>query len=137
MAGFDKAFMFGHATYDGVQGITMELWRGISSRMWFEPATGFKKKCIKVRSMVPSGPDDPDMVLDAAMAFCPWAFASVPEYQSMYNRMETELLLDFNLHRGIPEEWARVRELVRPIFNKMTIYHADIKPLQGVTGWCQ
>lgn len=136
MAGYEKAYMFGHATHDGVNGITMELWQGASSRMWLEPAKGFKNKnIIKVRTMVPERPNDPDMLLDAAMAFCPGAFKGVPEYQKMYNRIEPDLFLDFNAHKGVPEEWAQVRELVRPIFEKMTIYSADIKPLQGVSGW--
>lgn len=135
MAGYEKAYMFGHATYDGVKEIMMELWQGTSSRMWLEPATGFRGRDIKVKTMVPEKPNDPDMLLNAAMAFCPQTFKAVPEYRKMYQKLKPDLFLDFNAHIGVPEEWAQVRELVRPIFEKMTIYSADIKPLQGVSGW--
>ena len=75
MAGFDKSVFFGHATYDGINGITMELWRGVSSRMWFEAARGFKRRAQRVEVIVPKGPNDPDMLLDAAMVFLPEGFS--------------------------------------------------------------
>ena len=132
MAGFDKSVFFGHATYDGINGITMELWRGVSSRMWFEAARGFKRRAQRVEVIVPKGPNDPDMLLDAAMAFCPKVFQDVPGYTRMYESLEPRSYLDFDMDEGVPADWAAIRELARPVFRQLTTYEADIRPLQGV-----
>lgn len=132
MAGFDKSVFFGHATYDGINGITMELWRGVSSRMWFEAARGFKRRAQRVEVIVPKGPNDPDMLLDAAMAFCPKVFQDVPGYTRMYESLEPRSYLDFDMDEGVPADWAAIRELARPVFRQLTIYEAYIRPLQGV-----
>lgn len=132
MAGFDKSVFFGHATYDGINGITMELWRGVSSRMWFEAARGFKRRAQRVEVIVPKGPNDPDMLLDAAMAFCPKVFQDVPGYTRMYESLEPRSYLDFDMDEGVSADWAAIRELARPVFRQLTIYEADIRPLQGV-----
>ena len=132
MAGFDKSVFFGHATYDGINGITMELWRGVSSRMWFEAARGFKRRAQRVEVIVPKGPNDPDMLLDAAMAFCPKVFQDVPGYTRMYESLEPRAYLEFDMDEGVPAAWAAIRELARPVFRQLTIYEADIRPLQGV-----
>ena len=132
MAGFDKSVFFGHATYDGINGITMELWRGVSSRMWFEAARGFKRRAQRVEVIVPQGPNDPDMLLAAAMAFCPKVFQDVPGYTRMYESLEPRSYLDFDMDEGVPADWAAIRELARPVFRQLTIYEADIRPLQGV-----
>lgn len=132
MAGFDKSVFFGHATYDGINGITMELWRGVSSRMWFEAARGFKRRAQRVEVIVPKGQNDPDMLLDAAMAFCPKVFQDVPGYTRMYESLEPRSYLDFDMDEGVPADWAAIRELARPVFRQLTIYEADIRPLQGV-----
>ena len=132
MAGFDKSVFFGHATYDGINGITMELWRGVSSRMWFEAARGFKRRAQRVEVIVPKGPNDPDMLLDAAMAFCPKVFQDVPGYTRMYESLEPRSYLDFDMDEGVTADLAAIRELARPVFRQLTIYEADIRPLQGV-----
>ena len=132
MAGFDKCILFGHAGYDDINGIRMELWRGVSSRMWFEAAPGFRGKGQRVDVVIPKGPEDPDMLLDAALAFYPEAFRKVPGYDRMYQSLAKHARLDFDLGKGIPAEWAAIRELARPVFKDLTIYEADIRPLQGV-----
>jgi hypothetical protein len=82
--------------------------------------------------VIPKGPEDPDMLLDAALAFYPGAFRKVPGYDRMYQSLDEHSRLDFDLGEGIPAEWAAVRELARPVFKNLTIYEADIRPLQGV-----
>lgn len=132
MAGFDKCVFFGHAGYDGINGIELELWRGVSSRMWFEVARGFKHRGLRVDVIVPKGPNDPDMLLDAAMAFYPKAFRDVPGYTRMYESLEPRSYLDFDMDEGVPADWAAIRELARPVFRQLTIYEADMRPVQGV-----
>ena len=134
MAGYDKIFLFGRPGPDGVTDITMELWRGGNERMWLEPAPGFKGRNVKVTSLIPQSPCDPDMLLDAAMAFCPQEFAKVPEYGKMYQKLKPGSRLDFNLGQGVPEEWGTIRELVRPVFGKMAVFGAEIEPWKG-KGW--
>lgn len=128
MAGYDKIFLFGRPVVEGVTEITMELWQGGNGRMWLEPAAGFKGAEVKVTALIPNRPDDPDMLLDAAMAFCPRAFADVREYREMYGKLKPGSKLDFNLDRNVPEEWDTIRALVRPVYEKMAIFSADIKP---------
>lgn len=86
----------------------------------------------RVDVVIPKGPEDPDMLLDAALAFYPEAFRKVPGYEHMYQSLAEHARLDFDLGKGIPAEWAAVRELARPVFKDLTIYEADIRPLQGV-----
>ena len=50
----------------------------------------------------------------------------------MYQSLAKHARLDFDLGKGIPAEWAAIRELARPVFKDLTIYEADIRPLQGV-----
>jgi hypothetical protein len=118
---------------DGVNPIAFQILVGEGNRQWleahyFDPEI---KPLGKVRTIIPAGPDHPDALLDACIAFFPQHFVScrsLPGVRSKLNETET---LDFDLGRGdIPYTCGDLREEARPLFRKLNIWKAELVPLQ-------
>ena len=77
MAGFSKSFILGGEggvmEADGVNPISLFILVGDADRQWLEPV--YVNKNIKpignIKVIIPPGPDDPRMLLDACQAFAP------------------------------------------------------------------
>ena len=118
---------------DGVNPIEFMILVGHSSRQWLEPHY-FDSSITpigKLRVFVPAGPDDPDALLDACIAFCPRHFRSCPTLVEVETSLRETDRLDFDdSPRDIPAAWARLREEARPIFAAMNIWRADLTPIE-------
>lgn len=127
MAGFDKIWIIGDETYDVVNPIRKIILEGISSRMWFELSKGYRNKLNKVKVMIPSGPRDFRMMIDMCMCFYPEVFFENEHYAAMWEKLPQRARIDFDLDNGVPEDWNSIRQEIIPIFDKLSVFSADIE----------
>ncbi len=139
MAGFNKLYVIGEQGgfmgADGVNPIEFMLLVGDAGRQWIEPL--YVDVSIKplgaLKNIVPEGPDFPDSILDACLAFAPAYFGQCPSLKAVrkeLNAMDDMEQLDFDQgqHR-LPASWATLREEARPLFWQMNVWRADFVPL--------
>ncbi len=135
MAGYSKIYVIGSPGgfmgADGVNTIEFMILVGDASRQWLEPK--YFDKSIKpigqINNIVPLGPDHPDSLLDACIAFCPRHFRSCPSLQEVENNLHGIKKMDFDATPEIiPPAWEQLREEARPIFSNMHIWVADLVP---------
>jgi hypothetical protein len=136
MAGFSTLYVIGgqggFIGADGVNPIEMMIMVGEGSRQWLE--AHYLDKSLKpigsVRRIVPEGPDHPNALLDACIAFCPHHFRNCPSYPAVEAALKGAEFLDFDANpKGIPAAWPSLREEARPVFKKIGIWRADLVPL--------
>jgi hypothetical protein len=131
MAGFSQAYVLGARNYDGVNPIELMLLVGEGERRWFEPlyvnAPAQPLGALKV--FVAAGPDHPDALLDACLAFHPSAFAACPSRAAVASALgeETRLALG-HAPADLQRLWATLREEARPLFEKLPISEAKFVP---------
>jgi hypothetical protein len=77
---------------------------------------------------VPEGPDDPNALLDACLAFYPTAFAQCPSMKQVKSKLAKAERLDFDLGKNkIPREWDQLRSEARGPFSELNIFEAELK----------
>jgi hypothetical protein len=135
MAGFSKAYVLGPRNYDGVNPIELMLLVGDADRQWFEPlyvAAGLHSLGA-LKTLIPAGPDDPDALLDACLAFHPSAFAACPSLAQVEAALgrETRLAIG-HAPPAVAAPWKTLREEARPIFAKLSISEARFVPRKPV-----
>jgi len=96
--------------------ILMTIFRGDGGRIWYEPH--YLDKSIKpigeIAVTIPNGPEDPNQLLDALIAFAPKFFEKCPSLAGVKNKLAEKKRLDFDLHQDdIPEDWNKLREEAR------------------------
>ena len=96
--------------------ILMTIFRGDGGRIWYEPH--YLDKSIKpigeIAVTIPNGPEDPNQLLDALIAFAPKFFEECPSLAGVKNKLAEKKRLDFDLHQDdIPEDWDKLREEAR------------------------
>ncbi len=137
MAGFSKLYVVGglggFMGADGVNPIEFMILVGNADRQWLEPH--YLDQSInpigRVRAIVPAGPDHPDSLLDACIAFCPRYFKSCPSLAKVESALRNVERLDFDARvQDIPEDWASLREEARPLFAATNVWQADLVPIQ-------
>lgn len=135
MAGFSKFYVIGgqggFMGADGVNPIEFLVLVGEADRQWLEPH--YFDTSIdpigKLRVIIPAGPNQPDSLLDACIAFYPRHFGGCPSLGEVEAALRNAERLDFNADpQGIPPAWARLREEARPLFAEMNIWQADLVP---------
>jgi len=131
MAGFSKAYIIGPRNYDGVNPIELMLLVGDADRQWFEPlyvAAGLHSLGA-LKTLIPAGPDDPDALLDACLAFHPSAFAACPSLAQVEAALggETRLAIR-HAPPAVVAPWKTLREEARAIFAKLSISEARFVP---------
>ena len=137
MAGYSKIYVVGGLGgcmgADGVNPIEFLILVGDADRQWLEPHY-FDSSIMpigSVRVIVPLGPDHPDSLLDACIAFCPRHFTSCPSFAEVESALRETDRLDFDARpQRIPVAWANLREEARPLFAAMNIWHADLMPIK-------
>jgi hypothetical protein len=133
MAGYSKIYVVGglggFMGSDGVNPIEFLLLVGDADRQWVEPHY-FDKRIEpigKLGVMVPTGANDPDLLLDACIAFYPIHFASCPSLSKVESALSSADRLD--LHFGpseIQSLWKVLREEARSLLSEMNIWQADL-----------
>ena len=82
----------------------------------------------RVKVIIPVGPDHPDALIDACLAFFPEYFESCPSLAQVAEELANARRIDFDLD-GEPTGWAQLREEARPLFKKMIIYEAVLNKI--------
>ena len=136
MSGYTKTFAVGgeggFAGADGINPLQFFILQGDGSRQWLEVCY-FNKK-IKpigaIQKIIPNGPDHPDALLDACIAFYPQFFLACPSLEKVSTLLANEKTLDFNARpQNIPVEWESLRKEARPLFEGLNIWQAEFEPL--------
>ena len=67
----------------------------------------------RIEVIVPAGPDHPDALIDAFLAFFPKYFESCPSLAQVAEGLANARRIDFHLD-GEPAGWTQLREEARP-----------------------
>ena len=137
MAGYSKLYVVGgRGGFDGADGVNpidLVILVGESDRQWLE-ARYFNEAMAplgNIKVIVPAGPDRPDSLLDACIAFCPDHFRGCPALADVRAELGETERMDAHLHpRGMPPSWRRLREEARPAFARMNIWKANLVPVR-------
>ena len=135
MSGINKVYyvggLGGFMGADGINPIGFEIWVGNADRQWLE--VHYVKKGIrplgKMKSFIPNGPDHPDSLLDACIAFFPEHFRSCPSLAKVREEIKDTERIDFSEGIDVPPSWSKLREEARPLFKKLHIFKADLKEM--------
>lgn len=136
MAGYSKIYCIGDDGWDGINPIYFQILVGDADRQWLEPRY-FDRRIRpigRVTVIIPAGPDHPDALIDACVAFSPKYFESCPSLIQVSEVLERKRRIDFHLD-GEPIGWAQLREEARPYFKKITVYEAELNKIQGRSLW--
>jgi hypothetical protein len=137
MAGYSALYCIGglggYGGADGINPIQMQIWVGVAHRLWFE-AHYFDssiKPIGKIKVIVPDGPDDPNALIDACLAFYPRAFAQCASMAAVQSKLAQAEQLDFDTGRNeIPQEWHQLRSEAREPFRQLHIFEAELRMIQ-------
>ena len=135
MAGFYKLYVVGGAGgfmgADGVNPIDYILAVGASDRMWFEVRDSRPQRpAASVTATIPAGPNDPNALIDAILAFDLNRFAECPSFPEVRDELVGVERLDFDRSIDIPSGWARLREEAKPIIAQMGIWEAELQKVR-------
>ena len=136
MSGINKVYyvggLGGFMGADGINPICFEIWVGDADRQWLE--VHYVKEGIKplgkMKSFVPKGPDHPNSLLDACVAFFPEHFGSCPTLAKVRDEIKDTKWIDFSENIDVPPSWSKLREEARPLFKKLHIFKADLKEMR-------
>ncbi|MBL8028724.1 MAG: hypothetical protein JNL74_20030 [Fibrobacteres bacterium] len=129
MAGFTKMYCIGEEGgfqgCDGMNRIFLQILIGHGNRMWLEAVyfDSTTKPLGKVKRIVPEDPEDPDILLDACIAFYPEAFKKCPSLERAEKSLGRKEFWDFNVN-GIPSIWKQLRKEAAEYFKQLIIYEA-------------
>ena len=108
----------------------LQILVGGNFRQWLRPVY-FRDSDIRpissIKTIVPDGPNNKNMLIDACIAFAPTFFKdchSLDNVQNLINKSSS--LLDFNSKDGgVPKEWVKLREQAKETFDKLKIYEFE------------
>ena len=83
----------------------------------------------RIKVIIPAGPDHPDALIDACLAFFPEHFESCPSLAQVAERLANARRIDFDMD-GEPTGWAQLREEARPLFRDLVIYEAELNKVE-------
>ena len=139
MADFDKIYTITNNLFESndVAPITsknskidfiLEVWS--TSRMWIEARymVDTIRPIANIKTIVPEGPNDPNILIDACITFAPIYFKDCLSLQSVEDELNKSkvIKLDFDLNNNIPLNWSNLREEAKPIFDKLRIYEGKM-----------
>jgi len=114
---------------DGVNPIEFLILVGEGGRQWLEPHY-FDTSITpigRLRTIIPEGPNHPNSLLDACIAFCPRYFSSCPSLAEVDLALQDAERLDFDADAAsIPAAWAKLREEARPLYAALNRWQADL-----------
>ena len=126
------AYFIGHAGYDGLNPIKAIIVVGNSDRQWLQAIDIHKKSKTlgKIQTIIPQGPDDPDSIIDAIIAFAPDYFLNCPSFEQVSKDCQHLSVLDFDLSLDkIPKSWFSLREEAKKIIPSIGIFKAPFTPV--------
>jgi len=136
MAGFSKIYCVGGSGgfqgADGVNPILFQILVGDASRQWLQVHyfDQTMKPLGEIKTIVPEGPNNPNALLDACIAFFPLHFQDCPSLAQVAISLRDVQHLDFDLGMSeIPDGWAALRAEALPAFRALNIWQADLVPL--------
>jgi hypothetical protein len=131
MAGYTKTYVVGgeggFMGADGINPLQFFILVGDGNRQWLE--VHYVEEGIRpigrIKKIIPEGPDHPNALIDACIAFYPALFKSCPSLPLIEKKLANEKMLDFHAReQDIPEEWSELREEARPLFTKLNLWKA-------------
>ncbi len=137
MAGYSRIYCIGGVGgvrgHDGINPMELQIWVGDSDRQWLKPH--YIKRSIRplgaVKCLIPEGPDHPNALIDACVAFYPDHFRDCPSLPVVAELLAGVERLDFDLGKeNIPEEWPQLRSEARPLFQELNIFEARLHPIK-------
>ena len=144
MAGISKIYCIGgeggFLGSDGMNPIDFQILVGDANRQWLEVQYFNKdiRPIGRVRVIIPKGPDHPDALIDACLAFFPEYFESCPSLAQVVEALGNVPRIDFHLD-GEPSGWAQLRKEAKPLFKYLVIYKTELQKVNGVeqsmSGW--
>jgi len=99
-----------------------------SDRMWLK-AKYFDisiKPIGKIKILIPNGPFDPDMILEALLVFAPVIFESCPTIKIIKDKLKDKQKLQLDGSEVIPTEWNILLQEAKMFFNKNISIQNDI-----------
>lgn len=135
MAGIVKLYLVGSpGGFMGADGVVPELqiMVGASSREWLEPVylSSELGRLGNVSTIIPAGPNDPNKILDACIAFAPAWFEECPSMGAVRAQLDAgQTALDLD-HGDVPEAWAALREEARERFARLMIVEGELRTVQ-------
>ena len=132
MAGISKIYCIGgeggFLGEDGANPIALQIWVGDADRQWLE--VRYFDRRIKpignVTVIVPNGPDDPNSLIDACIAFLPDYFSGCEHLPKVREGLTGANRIDFDVD-GEPNGWGALRREARGAFRKLKIWEAELK----------
>ena len=125
MGAITKAFFVAkcHLNHDYVISpgdLILAIFRGDGGRIWYESHSLSEKVSPlgNITRIVPSGPEDPNQILDALITFAPDYFDTCPSMKTVKEKLQGISFLDFDSGDGIPSEWEQLRSEVKKVLNK-------------------
>lgn len=137
MAGYSKIYCIGgeggFLGADGMNPIDFQILVGDGDRQWLEVRYFNRdiKPIGRVRVIIPAGPDHPNSLIDACLAFFPEYFESCPSLAQVIEALGNVSRIDFDLD-GEPFGWSQLREEAKPLFKYLVIYKADLQKINGL-----
>ena len=136
MAGISEVYAIGgqggFLGGDGVNPVEVLILVGHSDRMWFEPRY-FDRDIWpigRIQVTIPAGPEDPNALIDACLAFYPDYFSTCEALWIVQRELADWHRLDFDADaKNIPPEWDELRDQARPLFEQMHIWHGKLAPV--------
>lgn len=136
MAGFSKIYCLGGLGgfngADGLNPLAAQILVGDADRQWLEPRYYDKKlKPIgKIQFIIPEGPNNPNMLIDACLAFFSNLFEQCPSLEEVKEQSLNMTRLDFNaLKESIPQSWTKLRKEAEAVFKNLIIFEANLKQI--------
>ncbi|MFM7149510.1 MAG: hypothetical protein ACKO23_06675 [Gemmataceae bacterium] len=118
MAGYSKLWVVGREGgfqgTDGVTDVLLQIWVGDGNRQWLEPHyfRAPARGIANVKRIVPAGPDDPNALIDACIAFYPGFFRTCPSMAEAELVLHDTELLDFDMGRSKVSVGAQNRPVI-------------------------
>lgn len=137
MAGYTAIYCVGGAGgYEGADGINpilFQIWQGDGNRQWLE--VHYFRDDIQpignIRTLIPRAPNDPNMLLDACLAFFPQHFAACSALVEAQNALRTADSLDFGSSaNAIPPSWNQLRIEAAPLLAQLFIVRGELQPVR-------
>lgn len=139
MAGIYKIYFVGgqggFMGADGVNPILFQILVGTSDREWLEPHYFERslKPLGRIRVIVPESPDSPNALIDACITFYPRHFENCPSMREVSEEAKELKRLDFDAGADkIPRLWQKLRDEAKPLFEKLHIWEAELKPFKQI-----
>lgn len=105
---------------DYSSGPALSIFRGDGSRISLKVFyLAEELKSIDRDIVIPSGPDDPDMILDATIWFFPQWFRSCKNYAKVAKEIGDKRFLDLDFN--MPSNWKELRKESRQLFAKLEV----------------